>query len=189
MLKRADVNDDKAVNTNDAYYLIQYVNKSGNQSGIESVTDNKTSQPDSTSEPTVEADKTEPESNEETADEKEAVLSGKSYSSAFLTGENQLYYSVRIVNRWQSADSANMYQIELKIKNNSEKTVYNTSADITFTSPVSVESYNGCTVTENETGALTVKTNNEGSIKSGGTFTCSFVVSSAQETDISAVVK
>ena len=189
MLKRADVNADKAVNSNDAYYLIQYVNKSGNQSGIESVTDNKNSQPDSTSEPTDEADKTEPESNEETADEKEAVLSGKSYSSAFLTGENQLYYSARIVNRWQSADSANMYQIELKIKNNSEKTVYNTSADITFTSPVSVESYNGCTVTENETGTLTVKTNNEGSIKSGGTFTCSFVVSSAQETDISAVVK
>ncbi|MGN1479142.1 MAG: hypothetical protein ACI4XH_05190, partial [Acutalibacteraceae bacterium] len=94
-----------------------------------------------------------------------------------------------IVNRWQSSDSVNMYQIELKVKNNSEKTVYNTSADITFTSPVSLESYNGCTVTENETGALTVKTNNEGSIKPGGTFTCSFVVSCAQETDISAVVK
>lgn len=190
MLKRADINADKTVNSNDAYYLIQYVNKSGNQSGIESVTDNKTSQPDSTSEPTSEASQSEPESAENSNNKnEETVLSGKSYSSAFLTGENQLYYSARIVNRWQSADSANMYQIELKIKNNSEKTVYNTSSDISFTSPVSVESCNGCTATQNETGALTVKTNNEGSVKPGGTFTCSFVVSCSEETDISSVVK
>lgn len=185
MFKRADINSDKTVNSNDAYYLIQYVNKSSNQSGINSATDYQTTQPDST----TDQNQSEPENDGDGNIENEPKLSGKSYSSAFLTGENQLYYSARIVNRWQSEKSVNMYQIELKIKNNSEKTVYNTSADISFTSSVSIESYNGCTAKENETGALTVKTDNKGSIKSGGTYTCTFVVSCEQEADISSVVK
>ena len=188
MLKRADINSDKSVNSNDAYALVQYVNQSGGQVDIQAITA-QSSQPESTSQPTQGDAQSEPENSDEPDSTDDLLLTGKSYSSAFLTGENKLYYSARIVNRWQSADSANMYQIELKVKNNSEKTIYNTSADISFTSPVSVESYNGCTVKENESGALKVRTSNEGSVLPGGTYSCSFVVSCAQETEISSVTK
>lgn len=188
MLKRADINSDKSVNSNDAYALVQYVNQSGGQVDIQAITA-QSSQPESTSQPTQGDAQSEPENSNEPDSADDLLLTGKSYSSAFLTGENKLYYSARIVNRWQSADSANMYQIELKVKNNSEKTIYNTSADISFTSPVSIESYNGCTVKESDSGALKVRTSNEGSVLPGGTYSCSFVVSCAQETEISSVTK
>ena len=192
MLKRADINSDKSVNSNDAYALVQYVNQSGGQVDIQAITA-QSSQPESTSQPTQGDAQSEPQSEPENSDEPDSaddlLLTGKSYSSAVLTGENKLYYTARIVNRWQSEDSTNMYQIELKVKNNSEKTIYNTSADISFTSPVSIESYNGCTVKESDSGALKVRTSNEGSVLPGGTYSCSFVVSCAQETEISSVTK
>ena len=70
-----------------------------------------------------------------------------------------------------------MYQIEVKIKNNSAKSMYNTSAYISFSSPAEVGKSWSCS-TKSGSQAIKITTNNESTLYSGGTFGCGFTVSS-----------
>ncbi len=115
-------------------------------------------------------------------------MSGKADNAAFITSQGKVYYIARVVNSWQAADSKYMYQIELTLKNNSDKTVYNTYADITFGNDVTVEKEWDCT-TETQANVIKLKTKNNGSIKKGGSFKCGFIISSGSPVEINSVTK
>ena len=109
--------------------------------------------------------------------EKEYERSGVSDDAAYFSTDKNIYFTARITNKWKDASGKNMYQIEVKIKNNSAKSMYNTSAYISFSSPTEVGKAWSCS-TKSGSQAIKITTNNESTLYSGGTFGCGFTVSS-----------
>lgn len=195
-LVAADVDNNGEVNSKDSMLIIQYLG-SNPENSAPAADANKPAEP--TSENTEEGttasadnETTEQTTKEETTAPEISVdfaISGKSDNMAYLTGENGVYYAARISNSWKSSDGKYMYQVEVSIKNNSAKTVYNTSADINFSNPVDIEKDWNCTATNNENGAVKLKTQNDGRILTGGTFNCGFVISAGCPITINSVTK
>lgn len=184
----ADVDSNGEINSKDSVLIMQHIEVENDEETTEATTTEPTTQ-ESTSQTEETTESTTQESTTDSpAVDTEFISSGSTDNAAFLNSENNLYYIARIVNSWKDANGKNLYQIELTVKNNSSKTVYNTSADITFSGGVSVEKSWNCS-TKNETGVITVTTKNDGRISDGGTFNCGFIISSAKEITIKSVTK
>lgn len=190
----ADVDSNGEINSKDTMLIMQHIGVQQTE-GEKEPTSQSTeapSQEEPSSEPVSENE--EPSSTEPTEEEKEPeinsdfVSSGKSENAAFLTSEGGAYYVARIGNSWQSADGKYMYQIDFTVKNNSQKTIYNTSAKVNLSDGVNVEKNWDCSA-KNETGVITVTTKNEGRLLPGGTFTCGFVISASSPITIESVTK
>ncbi len=190
----ADVDTDGAINTKDSILLMQHL-------GLDSLNNSVPTTSPQPTESTTGSDETddntsaqieeEPTSESETTAPQidiDFISSGKSHNSAFVTGENGVYYVARITNSWKSSDGRYMYQIEMTVKNNSSKTVYNTSADINLNETVTVEKNWDCTASVEST-SVKIKTSNDGKISVGGTFNCGFIISAGCPITINSVTK
>ncbi len=186
----ADVDNNGEINSKDSMLIIQLQSKTTeNQSPTVPTT--ITNEPSTQSDDSAADDTTnEPTSEESTSPEVDVdfVLSGKADGMAFLTGENGVYYSARMVNNWISSEGKYMYQLEFTVKNNSDKTVYNTSADINFSDSVSTEKNWDCSITD-EGSTVSVKTQNQGRVKPGGTFRCGFIISAGCPITVNSITK
>ncbi len=196
-LKAADVDNNGEINSKDSMLIIQHIGTNPPQQQTttkpadkEEIITTEPTSPDA-SQPTQEPE-TQPTESTSSVTEPEIKVdfknSGKGYNTAFFTGENGVYYVARITNSWTSSDGKYMYQVDFTVKNNSQSTVYNTSADITFNDSVSVEKNWDCTAVNNS-GVITLKTKNEGRILKGGTFTCGIVISAGCPITIESVAK
>lgn len=188
----ADVDSNGEINSKDTMLLMQHigVNSTEKEETTSQVTETITeeeppSQPDDTTE---EQTSTEPLQEEAPEINSDFVSSGKGENAAFLTSEGGAYYIARIGNSWQTSDGRYMQQIDFTIKNNSEKTIFNTSAKINLSDGVNVEKNWDCSA-KNESGVITVTTKNDGRLLPGGTFTCGFIVSSSSPITIESVTK
>lgn len=192
-LKAADVDNNGEINSKDSMLIIQHIGVQSPDMQIlsdEQSTQQSTQAENSSAEQSSQAEE-EISSQPTEADPQinvEFVNSGKSDNAAFLTSESGIYYIARIVNSWKSADGKYMYQIDFTVKNNSLKTVYNTSADVNLSESVNVEKNWNCS-TKNESGVITVTTKNEGRITSGGTFSCGFIISAGCPITINSITK
>lgn len=191
-IKAADVDGNGEINSKDTMLLMQHIGV--NSIEKEEATSQSTEPPveeEPSTEPadiTEEQSSTEPTQKEEPEVNADFVSSGKGENAAFLTSESGTYYIARIGNSWQGADGKYMYQIDFTVKNNSQKTVYNTSAKVNLSDSVNVEKNWDCSA-KNETGVITVTTKNEGRLLPGGTFTCGFVVSCSNPITVESVTK
>lgn len=190
----ADVDKNGEINAKDSMLIIQHLGYSPDTLSEEITQQQSEEQTDSQGDEITQAptrDESEvQESPQSTTNPAEADFDryGKAENMAFLTGENGVYYTARIVNSWQSAEGKYMYQIEFVVKNNSEKSIYNTSAEIVLSQVCEVVKDWDCkTNTENET--IKVTTQNEGRILAGGTFNCGFVISAGSPITIESVNK
>lgn len=194
--KAADVDGNGEINSKDTVLLMQHIGVHSKEDKPEEEQPSQSTEPLTEEEPTSEsASETEEPGNTQPAEEEKEpainadfVTSGKSENTAFLTSESGAYYVARIGNSWQSADGKYMYQIDFTIKNNSQKTIYNTSAKVNLSGGVNVEKNWDCSA-KNETGVITVTTKNEGRLLPGGTFTCGFVISASSPITIESVTK
>lgn len=192
----ADVDNNGEINSKDTMLIMQHIgvhsseeDKPDKEQPSQSTEAPQKEEP--SSEPSSEAeepDGTQPEEKEEPEVNSDFVSSGKSENAAFLTAESGAYYIARIGNSWQSGDGKYMYQIDFTVKNNSQKTIYNTSAKVNLSGGVNVEKNWDCSA-KNETGVITVTTKNEGRLLPGGTFTCGFVISASSPITIESVTK
>ncbi len=187
-LELADVDNNGEVNAKDSILIMQHYA----QQDKDEPTTSDTTQP-STQESTSQQEPTEESTQESTTEETpeidtEFVSSGKADNTAFLTSESNIYYVARITNKWTDADGKKMYQIDFTVKNNSDSSVYNTSADITLSGGVTVEKSWDCSV-ENESNVITLTTKNNGRISPNGTFNCGFIVSAESEIAINSITK
>lgn len=190
-LTAADVDENGEVNSKDSMLLIQLLGQSPGATPAPSTTKppNEPSTSENSSQDTITGEESvfeESTSSPEISIDFE--LSGKSDNMAFLTGENGVYYTARIVNHWTSADGKYMYQVEFTVKNNSSKTVFNTSADINLNSSADVEKSWDCSVSGKDN-KITIRTQNPGRIKEGGTFSCGFIISAGYPISIDSVTK
>ncbi|MBQ8228637.1 MAG: dockerin type I repeat-containing protein [Clostridia bacterium] len=198
-MKAADVDNNGEVNSKDTMLIIQHISvqSSFDQEAIEQLAEEQTSE--QASEQTSENDTTEQSApSEESTDlqptqsdsliNSNFVNSGKSDNSAFLTSESGVYYIARISNSWQAANGKYMYQIDFTVKNNSDKTVYNTSAKINLSDEVLVEKNWDCSA-NNDAGVIKITTRNEGRILSGGTFDCGIIISASSPITINSITK
>ena len=184
------------INSKDTVLLMQHIGVHSKEDKPEEEQPSQSTEPLTEEEPTSEsASETEEPGNTQPAEEEKEpainadfVTSGKSENTAFLTSESGANYVARIGNSWQSADGKYMYQIDFTIKNNSQKTIYNTSAKVNLSGGVNVEKNWDCSA-KNETGVITVTTKNEGRLLPGGTFTCGFVISASSPITIESVTK
>ncbi len=176
----ADVDKNETLNSKDALLILQFSNGSSEKIGTPAAasenTEAQTEPVSSQSEPSSE-NQTEPTSQEVTAAEKEYERSGTSDDAAYFSTDKNIYFTARITNKWKDASGKNMYQVEVKIKNNSAKSMYNTSAYINFSSQAEVDKSWSCTA-KSGSQAIKITTNNESTLYSGGTFGCGFTVSS-----------
>ncbi len=190
--KAADVDGNGEINSKDTMLLMQHI-------GVNSIEDEETTsqsteastQEEPSTEPTSDPEEpssTEPSQEQEPEINSDFVSSGKGENAAFLTAESGAYYIARIGNSWQTADGKYMQQIDFTVKNNSQKTIYNTSAKVNLSDGVNVEKNWDCSA-KNESGVITVTTKNEGRLLPGGTFTCGFIVSSSSPITIESVTK
>ena len=188
-LKEADADKNGSINTHDSMVIFQTAESLGESTDI---TTSQATAPSST-QGHSETSETEESSTTETSASKPEIESdyvseGKGENAAFCTSESGAYYVARITNSWKDATGRYMYQISLTVKNNTEKTIYNTSADVVFNNSVVVEKQWDCSI-KNEESALTVKTKNDESLSPGGTFTCGFIISSNSAVTINSIVK
>lgn len=176
----ADVDKNEVLNSKDALLILQFSNGSSEKIGTPATanenTEAHTEPVPSQSKPSG-GNQTEPASQEAAAKEKEYERSGVSDDAAYFSTDKNIYFTARITNKWKDASGKNMYQIEVKIKNNSAKSMYNTSAYISFSSPAEVGKSWSCG-TKSGSQAIKITTNNESTLYSGGTFGCGFTVSS-----------
>lgn len=186
-LKNADIDSNGVIDSVDSDLILQIISDKAPVSTapspeqITSEIDNETADSDNESQ-------TSEQTTSQPAINIDFQSSGKAENAAFLTSESGIYYVSRIVNSWQGADSKYMYQIEVTVKNNSEKTVYNTSADVVFSNDITVEEKWDCS-TETQGSTVSLKTQNDGRIKSGGSFRCGFIISAGSPVEINSIVK
>lgn len=176
----ADVDKNEVLNSKDALLILQFSNGSSEKIGTPATANESTeaqTEPVSTQSKPSDGNQTESASQEVAATEKEYERSGVSDDAAYFSTDKNIYFTARITNKWKDASGKNMYQIEVKIKNNSAKTMYNTSAYISFSSPAEVGKSWSCS-TKSGSQAIKITTNNESTLYSGGTFGCGFTVSS-----------
>ena len=176
----ADVDKNEVLNSKDALLILQFSNGSSEKIGTPATANENTeaqTEPVSTQSKPSDGNQTESASQEVAATEKEYERSGVSDDAAYFSTDKNIYFTARITNKWKDASGKNMYQIEVKIKNNSAKTMYNTSAYISFSSPAEVGKSWSCS-TKSGSQAIKITTNNESTLYSGGTFGCGFTVSS-----------
>ena len=176
----ADVDKNEVLNSKDALLILQFSNGSSEKIGTPATANKNTeapTEPVSTQSKPSGGNQTEPASQEAAVTEKEYERSGVSDDAAYFSTDKNIYFTARITNKWKDASGKNMYQIEVKIKNNSAKSMYNTSAYISFSSPAEVGKAWSCS-TKSGSQAIKITTNNESTLYSGGTFGCGFTVSS-----------
>ena len=119
--------------------------------------------------------------------EPEYSLSGLSEGTAYVTGENEIYYTARVSNSWVGENGKTMNQIDFTVKNNSDKTIYYTTADVTLSDDALIEKTHNCSVNENDSGGMKVTVKN--AVMPFGSYKCSFIVSSISEVSVAAVDK
>lgn len=119
--------------------------------------------------------------------EPEYSLSGLSEGTAYVTGENEIYYTARVSNSWVGENGRTMNQIDFTVKNNSDKTIYYTTADVTLSDDALIEKTHNCSVNENDSGGMKVTVKN--AVMPFGSYKCSFIVSSISEVSVAAVDK
>lgn len=176
----ADVDKNEALNSKDALLILQFSNGSSEKIGTPATANENIeapTEPVSTQSKPSGGNQTESASQEVAATEKEYERSGVSDDAAYFSTDKNIYFTARITNKWKDASGKNMYQIEVKIKNNSAKSMYNTSAYISFSSPAEVGKSWSCS-TKSGSQAIKITTNNESTLYPGGTFGCGFTVSS-----------
>lgn len=176
----ADVDKNEVLNSKDALLILQFSNGSSEKIGTPATANENTeahTEPVSSQSKPSGGNQTEPASQEAAATEKEYERFGVSDDAAYFSTDKNIYFTARITNKWKDASGKNMYQIEVKIKNNSAKSMYNTSAYISFSSPAEVGKSWSCS-TKSGSQAIKITTNNESTLYSGGTFSCGFTVSS-----------
>lgn len=182
-LDAADINSDNKIDHADALLIIQYSSGESKKIGDSIPT---TLPPKQEEQPTSSYENVEPTSPP--AQEVTFKRSGSSENGAFLTSEKDLYYTVRIINSWQSPSGKYMYQIQLKVKNNSFNSMYSTSADIVLSGNAQVEKSWDCTA-KSDGNTVKVVTDDIGSIKHGKTYSCGFILSSDTALNINGIEK
>lgn len=179
--KNADVDLNKSVNSQDALLIVQFANGSSKDIGSLAQTTEKpissTSQKSEEEDPDDPSTSSEPDKSSSEDNTQNFEKSGIAENAAYLTSEANIYFTARITNSWQGQNGKNMYQIEFKVKNNSEKTIYNTFADVSFSQNINVEKSWKCSTKSNGTASIKVTTQNEESVRAGGVFSCGFIVS------------
>ncbi|MBQ8783209.1 MAG: hypothetical protein IJZ57_05510 [Clostridia bacterium] len=190
-MKAADVDNNGEINSKDSILIIQHIGI--DPSDLQQPSEEKTTEPSTSADTTEQSTESEEETTSQPTEADpqlnvDFVNSGKSDNAAFLTIESGVYYIAGISNSWQDANGKYMYQIDFTVKNNSSKTVYNTSAKVNLSDSVMVEKDWDCSV-KNESKVLTVTTKNEGRITKGGTFSCGFIISSSAPIEIESITK
>lgn len=183
----ADVDKNDVLNSKDALLILQFSSgaseKIGTPAAAEESTEPQAEQTSSQSEQS-----TEPTSQEETT-QIEYERSGTSDNAAYFSTDKNTYFTARITNKWKDSNGKNMYQIDIRIKNNSEKSIYNTSGYISFSSDAKIEKSWNCS-TRSVSQAIKITTSNNSTLYSGGTFSCGFIASSdSSNLDISYFAK
>lgn len=181
-LDAGDINGDGAINQLDALLIIQYSTKSSEKLGILSSVNVSMEEPLSgpRTEETENTDSDVQQPSEETF-----VRAGSSYLTAFLTSQDNIFSTARIVNCWKS-DGKNKYQIEITVKNNSQEYIGSHSVDLEFSNNVTVENSWKCYTEENDYG-IEVTTQSSSYISPGGYTKCGLIVSSKSEISLESV--
>lgn len=196
----ADIDGNGSINYDDAVMIVQYstgeVLRLGNmikQSEPDAVqvispdVENIDTNTISENEETDNSQDNEQTDGQEEQPEPEYSLSGLSEGTAYVTGENKIYYTARVSNSWVGENGKTMNQIDVTVKNNSDKTIYYTTADVTLSDDALIEKTHNCSVVENNSGGLKVTVKN--AVMPFGSYKCSFIVSSISEVSVAAVDK
>lgn len=189
----ADVDRNDTLNSKDALLIIQFSSGSSTKIGKPSENDSYTALSDNTvasQSETHESEQTsEPVSQEQETTEKEFLRSGSSDNAAYFSTDKNIYFTARISNKWTGSNGKHMYQIEIKVKNNSSKSIYNTSAYISFSSESVIDKTWGCSI-KNSSQPFKTITNNESTLYPGGTYSYGFTVASdSSDLSISSFTK
>ncbi|MBQ7596391.1 MAG: dockerin type I repeat-containing protein [Clostridia bacterium] len=201
----ADVDDNGRISSDDAVMIVQYSTGQSDRLGKMLTL----SEPDeiqvikpydaavsavsqSNDEDTTQANSDEDVSKQESQVQQEPAqpdynMSGSSDDTAYLTDDNNLYFTARVSNSWVGESGKNMYQIDFTVKNNSDTMIYTTYANVELSDDVLIEKTHNCQVVKKDDGSLKVTVSN--AVMPFGSYRCSFIVSSLSEISVSSVDK
>lgn len=189
----ADLNGDGVVNEQDAMLIVQYSSKTTDVLGTPAKGNTNLESPAMATATTVDENSESSESGEDasestpTVSNGELVKSGNSKSTAFLTSDNDVYTTARVVNKWKSGGK-NMYQIELTQKNNGANLAGDSSVIVKLSGDASVEKTWSCSADSTSDG-LKVTSQCNSYVPNGGSISCGFIVSSSSDITVQSISK
>ena len=191
--KTADVNNDGTIDKKDALLILQYSSKTSEQLGV-SAKGNTSIEAPNTSAMVIGASAGSSGGEDAAADfthqtvsvgADSYVKSGTSRSCAFYTTDNNFYTTARVSNKWQSGGKT-LYQIDIRVKNNSANSAGSPALTLKLSGGASVTQKWSCNADSAEN-SIAVQPLTNGYIPSGGSIRCGIIVESPADIQIESI--